>query len=99
MDAYYRARSDTTTPLVAYELNWKGENFYTGNRLAIFLSGGSPMRTWIDAKQRDGEHTFFFVTERSRIRGLHAELGPTRTFEELTDASACAEFVLVRAEL
>ncbi|WP_394829051.1 ArnT family glycosyltransferase [Pendulispora albinea] len=99
MDAYYRARRDTPTPLVAYELNWKGENFYTGNRLAIFLSGGSPMRTWLDAKQRAGEHTFFFVTERSRIRGLHAELGPTRAFEELTDASACAEFVLVRAEL
>ncbi|WP_394835522.1 glycosyltransferase family 39 protein [Pendulispora rubella] len=99
MDAYYRARSDTTTPLVAYELNWKGENFYTGNHLAIFLSGGSPMRTWLDAKQRAGEHTFFFVTERSRIRGLRAELGPTRAFEELTDASASAEFALVRAEL
>ncbi|WP_394846068.1 glycosyltransferase family 39 protein [Pendulispora brunnea] len=99
MDAYYRARTDTMTPLVAYELNWKGENFYTGNHLAVFMSGGSPMRTWLDARQRAGEHTFFFVTERSRIRGLRAELGPTRAFEELTDASACAEFTLVRAEL
>ncbi len=37
-------------PLVAYQLNWKGENFYTGNNVAIFISSGAPLR-WLDTPE------------------------------------------------
>ena len=36
MEAYYGDRGAShRTPLVAYQLNWKGENYYTGNNVAI----------------------------------------------------------------
>jgi hypothetical protein len=63
--AYYRDReASNQAPLVAYQLNWKGENFYTGNRLAIFVSSGAPMKAWLDQRRAQGDRTFYFVTER-----------------------------------
>ena len=40
VEAYYRARGSEADPLAAFNLNWKGENFYTGNRVAVFPAGG-----------------------------------------------------------
>ncbi|HVH47053.1 MAG TPA: glycosyltransferase family 39 protein, partial [Labilithrix sp.] len=99
--AYYRDRSASVqTPLVAYQLNWKGENFYTGNHLAIFVSSGAPMKRYLDRRRaRPEESTVYFVTERSRVRTLQQELGAFRTFVELTSAAISAEFTLVRVEL
>jgi 4-amino-4-deoxy-L-arabinose transferase-like glycosyltransferase len=101
LEAFYRARAaaPTSSPLVAYQLNWKGENFYTGNHIAIFVSSGAPMKTWLDARRQAGEHTFYFVTEHGRVAGLRAELGTSRSFEKLTDEHTSAEFALVRADL
>jgi 4-amino-4-deoxy-L-arabinose transferase-like glycosyltransferase len=100
MEAYVRARGEEPhAPLVAYQLNWKGENFYTGNDLAIFVQSGSPMQRWIAAEKARGVHTFFFVTERGRVRALQSELGAPTSFEVLTDASTSYEFALVRASL
>jgi len=100
LEAYYRARGALSeTALIAYQLNWKGENFYTGNDVAIFVSSGAPMHAWLEARQRAGERTFFFVTERGRVRALKAELGQVRAFDEVTDVSVSAEFSLVRAEM
>ena len=99
MEAYYRARGSASTPLVAYQLNWKGENFYTGNHLAIFVSSGAPLRTYLDARKRSGDATVYFVTERGRVSVLRSELGAVRSFAEMTDASISYEFSLVRAEL
>jgi 4-amino-4-deoxy-L-arabinose transferase-like glycosyltransferase len=98
-EAYYRARSGDTAPLVAYQLNWKGENFYTGNNVAIFIASGASMRTYLDARKRSGASTVYFVTERSRVAGLRSELGAVRSFAELTDRAVSYEFSLVRAEL
>jgi 4-amino-4-deoxy-L-arabinose transferase-like glycosyltransferase len=102
--AYYRDRAersvgDASGPLVAYQLNWKGENFYTGNALAIFVSSGAPMRTHLDARRARGERTVWFVTERGRVAALRAELGAVAAFAELTDRQVSDEFTLVRAEL
>jgi 4-amino-4-deoxy-L-arabinose transferase-like glycosyltransferase len=97
MDAFYRARKTSSPPLVAYQLNWKGENFYTGNDVAIFVSSGAPFKSWIDTRRRAGDHEFFFVTEQGRVGSLKSELGPTRAFDKLTDELTCAEFTLVRA--
>ena len=99
-EAYYRARgAGPAAPLVAYQLNWKGENFYSGNNVALFISSGAAMRTYLDARRADKESVVYFVTERGRVNGLRAELGVVRSFEELTSASVSHEFSLVRAEL
>jgi 4-amino-4-deoxy-L-arabinose transferase-like glycosyltransferase len=103
-EAYYRSRPpgahlSSSTPLVAYQLNWKGENFYTGNNVAIFISSGAPMRTYLDGRKQRGEGVVYFVTERGRVAGLRSELGAVRSFEELTDKTVSHEFSLVRATL
>lgn len=98
-EAYYRARGASTAPLVAYQLNWKGENFYTGNNVALFVTTGAPLRAYLDARKRAGESTVYFVTERGRVAGLRGELGAVRSFAEMTDRAASYEFSLVRAEL
>lgn len=76
-EAYYKDRKSTKEPLVAFEMNWKGENFYSGGRLIEFGNGmgqgatagerGSDrMRTWLsDIKGRTG--AVYFVTEFSRV--------------------------------
>ena len=107
-ETYYRsrasdlARGTRTSALVAYQLNWKGENFYSGNDIAIFIASGAPMRTYLDARRRGGENTVYFVTERGRVAGLRSELGElgeVRSFTELADRDVSYEFALVRAEL
>ncbi len=102
IEAYYRARgtrAGTSPPLIAYQLNWKGENFYTGNNLAIFVQSGAPMRAYLEGRRDAKEHTAYFVAETGRVAGLRTELGAVRRFDTLTDASTSAEFCLVRAEL
>jgi hypothetical protein len=98
--AYYKDRSFADhAPLVAYQLNWKGENFYTGNHVAIFVSSGAPMKSYLDRRREHGEDTVYFVTERGRVRALQGELGAVRSFTELTGPEVSAEFSLVRATL
>jgi 4-amino-4-deoxy-L-arabinose transferase-like glycosyltransferase len=94
LDAFYKDRGESTEPLVAYQLNWKGENFYTGGRVAIFITSGAPFQTYLDRERKKGEHTFYFATERGRLEGLRRELPTPLSFNELAH---CAEFTLVRA--
>jgi 4-amino-4-deoxy-L-arabinose transferase-like glycosyltransferase len=98
-EAYYRSRGASSAPLVAYQLNWKGENFYTGNNVALFVASGAPLRTYLTARKSAGEGTVYFVTERGRVAALRGELGAVRSFAEMTDRGASYEFSLVRAEL
>jgi hypothetical protein len=95
IEAFYRSRASPDEPLIAYRLNWKGENFYTGNRLAIFVSSGKAMRRYL-SERRGGEPVLHFVLERSRVAALRAELGPVESFEVLTDRAASDPFCLVR---
>jgi 4-amino-4-deoxy-L-arabinose transferase-like glycosyltransferase len=81
-----------TTP-IAYQLNWKGENFYTGNRVAIFISSGAPFQTWL--KSQHG--TRYFVTEPSRVASLRAELPREASMERITTDAQNSAFTLVRA--
>lgn len=96
-EAYYRERPKG--PIVAYQLNWKGESFYSGNDVAIFVSSGAPLRAYLDRRIREDRGTVYFVTERARVASLRAELGRVRAFTELTGADVSGEFTLVRAEL
>ena len=100
-DARARARAGaggqgSAGPIVAYRLNWKGENFYTGNDVAIFVSAGAPMKAYLATR---ADRTVYFLTERARIGMLRSELGAVHSFAELTGASTSHEFALVRVEL
>jgi hypothetical protein len=106
IEAYYRdAGLAPTAPLVAYQLNWKGENFYTGNHVAQFVSSGPTFTQWIRDQKGKGTHVMYVVTETNRVGGLKSELtsavagGAPPTFRELTTRTDSNQFILVRAEL
>ncbi len=84
--------------LVAYQMNWKGENFYTGNHVPAFVSTGSTFTNWLKDQRAKGTTTMYFITEHGRTGGLKSEVAP-KGYTELTDKNLCNKFVLVRAEL
>lgn len=97
IQAYYKDRKGPAEPLVAYQMNWKGENFYTSNRIPAFVSSGAPFQTWLKEQKEKGVKVMYFVTEHSRLGGLRSEVG-AKSYKELTDKSVCNKFVAVRAE-
>jgi hypothetical protein len=98
IEAYYRERHSTDEQLVAYQMNWKGENFYTGNHVPAFVSTGANFTSWLKKQRDSGAQVMFFVTEHSRIGGLKGEVG-AKSYRELTTKELCNKFVLIRAEL
>jgi 4-amino-4-deoxy-L-arabinose transferase-like glycosyltransferase len=96
---YYLRREGPEQPLVAYQLNWKGENFYTGNKVPAFVSSGKRFSDWVQGQKQHGVSVMFFTTEHSRVGTLQRELGSTRKFELLTTPALNDKFVLARAEL
>ena len=97
-EAYYKARKGPEEPLVAYQMNWKGENFYTGNHIPAFVSSGATFTQWVHKQKENGTKVMFFVTEHTRTGGLRSEVHAQR-YTEVTDKALCNKFVLVRAEL
>jgi len=95
VEAYHRARTSEADPLGAYNMNWKGENFYTGNRVAVFPAGGKIL-TWIEARRQAGAHAVFFLTEHGRVPALRREVGEPKAFDLLTTVKDNNKFVLVR---
>ena len=98
IEAYYKDRKGPDEQLVAYQMNWKGENFYTGNHIPAFVSSGATFQTWLKTQKEKGAKVMYFVTEHSRTSGLRGEVG-AKSYKELTDKAICNKFVLVRAEL
>lgn len=97
MLAYYQQRNGPQEQLVAFQMNWKGENFYTGNRMATFVSSGKKFKTWITEQREAGKNTFFFTTEHTRLKNLKKELDDPPSFEVLTDETLNNKFALARA--
>jgi hypothetical protein len=96
--AYVRAsREIPAGPLIAYQMNWKGENFYTGNHVAAFVSSGKRFQDYIHEEKKKGRKTFYFSTEHSRTNALSNEIGNPRVFEKLTVPEVNNKFVIVRA--
>jgi 4-amino-4-deoxy-L-arabinose transferase-like glycosyltransferase len=93
---YYGERTGPEEPIIAYQLNWKGENIYTGNHVPVFVSSGPPFTNYLKAEQARGKKTFYFVTEHSRTQLLRNEIGALKTFEQLTDAGLNNKFALIR---
>ncbi|MFO0662667.1 MAG: glycosyltransferase family 39 protein [Polyangiaceae bacterium] len=98
LEAYYKDRRGTDEQIVAYQMNWKGENFYTSNRIPAFVSSGATFTTWLKQQKDKGQKVMYFVTEHSRMGGLRSEVG-AKSYREVTDRRTCNKFVLVRAEL
>lgn len=98
IEAYYKDRKSATDWLVAYQMNWKGENFYTGNHVPAFVSSGASFTDWLKKEKEKGAKVMYFVTEHSRVGGLRSEV-QAKSYTELTDKRLCNKFVLVRAEL
>ena len=96
IEAYYQKRTGPEQPLVAYQMNWKGENFYTGNRIPAFVSSGQKFKDWIAKEREKGTKTMFFVTEHRRANSLKNELGQPKNFEKLTEADLNNKFALFR---
>lgn len=98
IEAYYKDRKGPEEQLVAYQMNWKGENFYTGNRIPAFVSSGANFQKWLKEQKDKGHKVMYFVTEHSRTGGLRSEV-QGKGYKEITDRTLCNKFVLVRAEL
>jgi hypothetical protein len=98
IQAYYENRDDPSEWLVAYQMNWKGENFYTGNHIPVFVSSGGPFTTWLKAQRDKGAKVMFFITEHSRVGSLKNEV-KGKSYKEITDRTLDNKFVVVRAEL
>ncbi|MBW2528006.1 MAG: glycosyltransferase family 39 protein [Deltaproteobacteria bacterium] len=94
---YEQERLAAPGPLIAYQLNWKGENFYRGNEVPAFVSSGAKFKEWIAEQQKERDvDVFYFVTEHGRTGGLSRELGSPSQFEKLTTKELNNKFVLVR---
>jgi hypothetical protein len=98
IQAYYDNRKGPEEPLIAYQMNWKGENFYTGNRVPAFVSSGSTFTNWLKQQREKGVKVMYFITEHGRIGGLKGEVS-AKSYREVTDKVLDNKFILVRAEL
>jgi hypothetical protein len=96
VERYYRERADPEEPLVAWQMNWKGENFYSGNRVAVFTSlKNDAIKKWIE--ENKGKRAFF-ILEHTRLKRLRSLLSP-RKVRALTKSRQCNKFLLVSAKL
>lgn len=95
--AYQRESASIPGPIMAYQMNWKGENFYAGNRIPAFVSSGKKFTDYILEEKKKGVKTFYFLTEHGRTSTLSNELGAPRFFDKLTTPEVNNKFVLVRA--
>jgi 4-amino-4-deoxy-L-arabinose transferase-like glycosyltransferase len=96
MQRYYAERKGPDEPLLAYQMNWKGENFYTGNRVYVFVDlDNKKLLEWVD---KNKGKTVFMVLEHQRLERLKRAL-PGRTFDVLTTPRDCNKFLLTRVKL
>ncbi len=96
---YYKRRKSPEEWLVAYQMNWKGENIYTGNHLITFVASGEKFKTWVDEQRKSKHPVIFVTTEHTRISSLKSEIGKMKQFDVLTDKTLNNKFALVRVEL
>jgi 4-amino-4-deoxy-L-arabinose transferase-like glycosyltransferase len=98
IQAYYDARTSPDEQLIAYQMNWKGENFYTGNHVPAFVSTGANFTNWLKSQREKGVKVMFFITEHSRLGGLKGEV-QAKAYKEITTKELNNKFIVVRAEL
>jgi 4-amino-4-deoxy-L-arabinose transferase-like glycosyltransferase len=93
---YYALRESPDEPLVAWQMNWKGENFYTGNRVYVFAeTDNKRMREWL---QQNDARKAYVVLEHNRLERFR-KLVPDRKIRELSTKRECNKFVLIELEI
>jgi hypothetical protein len=93
---YYTLRESADEPLIAWQMNWKGENFYTGNRVYVFAeTDNKQIREWLE--QNEGRKAYF-VLEHKRLKSFR-KLVPDREVRELSTKRDCNKFLLVELEI
>ncbi|MBL8683003.1 MAG: glycosyltransferase family 39 protein [Myxococcales bacterium] len=90
-----------TDAMVAYQMNWKGENFYTGNH-AVMLECGLPLcreRTPDWLRRHRGQRVFF-VTEHSRSSSIISQVRTAGgTANAITNEIDNNKFVIIEGRL
>jgi len=95
-ERYYEDRQSADEPLVAWQMNWKGENFYTGNRIHVFAElDNKRMKKWLEANR--GRRAYF-VLEHKRYPNFK-KLVPDRPIRELSTKRDCNKLLLVELEI
>ncbi|MGB3051232.1 MAG: glycosyltransferase family 39 protein [Polyangiales bacterium] len=93
---YYDLRQSRDEPLVAWQMNWKGENFYTGNRVYVFAeTDNKRIREWLDDNKG---RTAYFVLEHKRLESFR-KLVPEREVRELSTKRDSNKFLLIELEI
>jgi hypothetical protein len=96
IERYYTERKSSEEPLLAWQMNWKGENFYTGNRVYEFVDlDNKKLQEWIG---KNKGRTVFFLLEHTRLDRLKRLLAP-QELEVLTTKRDCNKFLLARTTL
>ena len=77
-------------------MNWKGENFYSGNRVAVFVNlNNKEITEWLD---KNAGKTAYVLLEHTRLSRFKTMVGK-RKVEELTTVRDNNKFILVRVGL
>ncbi len=93
---YYADRKSAKEPIIAWQMNWKGENLYTGNRVHVFVQlDNKAMTKWLEDNK--GKRAYFML-EHGRLANFKRLLG-TRPVDELTTLRDNNKFILVRAQI
>lgn len=96
VELYYKERHDASEPLLAWQMNWKGENLYTGNHVYAFQALDNKEITQF-IKAHPGRE-IYLVLEHKRLTRLQRLLSP-RKVESLTTERDNNKFILVRTKL
>ena len=100
-----RARTTSTResaeePLVAYQMNWKGENFYTGNHIPAFVSSGANFTNWLKTQQDKGDQDLLLRDRAQPHERAEATKPATRKASKPSPTSGLNnKFCLVQAPL
>src|SRR5262249_13072239 len=96
--SYFLLRnSDNPEPLVAWQMNWRGETFYTKSRELPFVSlDNKAIQRWLE-RQRPSQQ-FFIIFEKGRLSSLLSVLGPLRRNSlQILSGNENNKFYLARA--
>jgi 4-amino-4-deoxy-L-arabinose transferase-like glycosyltransferase len=90
---FYEDRRGPDERLIAYSLNWHGENCYTANRAKILMTEHDFQREWDDFPEwlkRHKGRTYYFIMGKGGSSGLKSKLdasipGAWKTVEVISD--------------
>jgi len=101
INTYYDLRKDSSEKLIAWQMNWRGENFYSKSEIWDYVTNDPDDQTvfmQVDntqiqnyLKTRAG-HRYFVITEKGRVDGLR---GALRALPDAMGTKASDSFQIV----